>query len=85
MKNKHKTRYTKYSFMETTTQTQSQENVPVTQGDTLSGTPSQHPHHLKNVYPTMRHIILVVSILLALTVLMFLIHQNGKSIYEHGV
>ena len=41
--------------------------------------------HLKNVYPTMRHIILVVSIILAITIIVFLIHQNGKSIYEHGI
>lgn len=70
--------------METISQTQSQENSSNTQGSTLT-TPSPSPHHLKNVYPTMRHIILVVSILLAVAVIMFLIHQNGKSIYEHGV
>lgn len=70
--------------METTSQTQSQENTSSTQGTPLT-TPPPSTHHLKNVYPTMRHIILVVSILLAIAVIMFLIHQNGKSIYEHGV
>lgn len=42
-------------------------------------------HHIKNIYPTMRHLILVMFVLIALFIILFLMHQNGKSIYEHGI
>jgi hypothetical protein len=66
--------------METITQTPKETTASPLHNDT-----SVPPHHLKNVYPTMRHIILIVLILLAISIIMFLIHQNGRSIYEHGV
>lgn len=44
-----------------------------------------NPHHVKNIYPTMRHFILTILILLGIFVILFLIHQNGKSIYENGI
>jgi hypothetical protein len=42
-------------------------------------------HHKKNIYPTARHFLLIISVLLALCVIIFLIHQNGKSIYDNGL
>lgn len=42
-------------------------------------------HHPKNIYPYMRHVLLIVVVLIALCTIIFLIHQNGKSIYEHGI
>lgn len=42
-------------------------------------------HTEKNLYPTVRRIFLNVAILFALSVILFLIYQNGKSIYEHGI
>lgn len=42
--------------------------------------------HLKrNIYPAVRHILLVVTLAFALSVIVFLIYQNGKSIYDHGL
>ncbi len=42
-------------------------------------------HHKKNIYPATRHILLVACVLLALCIIVFLIHQNGKSIYDNGL
>jgi hypothetical protein len=42
-------------------------------------------HHKKNIYPTVRHMILVVAVLLTICIIAFLIHQNGKSIYDNGL
>ena len=38
-----------------------------------------------NVYPLMRNILLVVSVLFAISIILLLIYQNGKSIYENGI
>lgn len=42
-------------------------------------------HHVKNIYPSVRHIVLTLIVLITLCVVIFLIHQNGKSIYDHGL
>jgi hypothetical protein len=39
----------------------------------------------KNIYPYLRHLLLITLVLLAFFTLIFLIHQNGKSLYEHGI
>ncbi len=38
-----------------------------------------------NVYPIIRHIFLTLCILLAIVIILFLIYQNGKSIYDKGI
>ena len=39
----------------------------------------------KNIYPTMRHLLLVALVFLTFLFIVFLILQNGKSIYDHGL
>ena len=53
----------------------------------VSANPEGKPviHHTKNLYPQVRHIILIVLILLFAALIVFLMIQNGKSIYEHGL
>jgi hypothetical protein len=53
--------------------------------DTTQDTDSVHHHKIKNFYPEARHILLVVFVLLCLCIIFFLVHQNGKSIYENGL
>lgn len=38
-----------------------------------------------NIYPIIRHLFLIVCILLAISIILFLIYQNGKSIYVKGI
>lgn len=38
-----------------------------------------------NVYPIVRHLFLTLCILLAIAIILFLIYQNGKSIYVKGI
>jgi hypothetical protein len=52
--------------------------VPETQKNTYSSTET-------NVYPTFRTILLGLSILLAVCLVIFLIYQNGRSIYANGL
>lgn len=48
--------------------------------------PSVAPvHDVKNLYPTARHIIIVSCVLFSFLLIIFLMHQNGKSIYENGL
>ena len=42
-------------------------------------------HLKKNIYPMARHILLITAIVFGLCVIVFLIHQNGKSIYDNGL
>ncbi len=53
----------------------------------VSAAPSGKPiiHHTRNLYPVVRHIILIVLILLFAALIVFLMIQNGKSIYENGI
>lgn len=45
-----------------------------------------HPEHLtKNIYPYLRHSMLIIIVLITFFTIIFLIHQNGKSLYEHGI
>lgn len=44
------------------------------------------PMHLKrNIYPSARHILLIITVLFTICIILFLIHQNGKSIYDNGL
>lgn len=38
-----------------------------------------------NLYPIVRHLFLTLCILLALSIIVFLLYQNGKSIYDKGI
>ena len=42
-------------------------------------------HHTKNLYPIVRHVILVLTVLFFALCILFLMHQNGKSIYDKGI
>lgn len=42
-------------------------------------------HHTKNLYPVVRHILLVVFVLFSIALIVLLMHQNGKSIYDNGI
>lgn len=42
-------------------------------------------HHTKNLYPLVRHVLLIICILFSLALILLLIHQNGKSIYDNGI
>lgn len=42
-------------------------------------------HHTKNLYPVVRHILLVICVLFSITLILLLMHQNGKSIYDNGI
>jgi hypothetical protein len=42
-------------------------------------------HSKKNLYPYIRHILLASAILCAFAVIIFLMYQNGKSIYDNGI
>ena len=46
---------------------------------------STKTHHIKNLYPAARHTLLIICVLCALFLIIYLINQNGKSIYENGV
>ncbi len=51
---------------------------------TTSGN-EEHPHHQRNVYQRIRHIFLIISVLCALSIIIFLMYQNGKIIYDNGL
>jgi hypothetical protein len=53
----------------------------------ISASPLGKPiiHHTKNLYPVVRHLTLIVLVLLFATLILFLMHQNGKSIYDNGI
>ena len=72
--------YTSNTFMEPTTQaTQPQEIITPTpsQGDEF--------HKKRNIYPLVRHVFIIAFTLAILAIVIFLIYQNGKSIYDNGL
>ena len=38
-----------------------------------------------NIYPVIRHIFLTLCVLLTIAIILFLLYQNGKSIYDKGL
>ncbi len=47
---------------------------------------AENPYQLHtNVYPTLRTIVLALCVILAVSIVLFLIYQNGKSIYANGI
>ena len=46
---------------------------------------TEEAHYKKNIYPAVRHSFLVTLVLCAFLILIFLMYQNGKSIYDHGI
>jgi Na+/H+ antiporter NhaC len=38
-----------------------------------------------NIYPTIRHLVLIICALLTIAIILFLFYQNGKSIYDNGL
>ncbi len=75
---------TKSNFLE---KSLPKEDVSVSQeGIPGMGTYETSPvHHTKNLYPIVRHVLLVICILFSITLILLLMHQNGKSIYDNGL
>ncbi len=46
---------------------------------------NNEPHQKKNIYPLVRHIFIIAVTLATISILIFLIYQNGKSIYDNGL
>lgn len=42
-------------------------------------------HQKKNIYPLVRHIFIIAVTLATISIVIFLIYQNGKSIYDNGL
>ena len=42
-------------------------------------------HHTKNLYPVVRHTLLIICVLFSIALIILLMHQNGKSIYDNGI
>ncbi len=42
-------------------------------------------YHTKNLYPAVRHIIIILIVIFCVALIIFLMHQNGKSIYDNGI
>lgn len=51
----------------------------------FDGTQIGNEHVRKNIYPYVRHLTLILFVLIGFFIIIFLMHQNGKSIYEHGI
>jgi hypothetical protein len=53
----------------------------------ISASPEGKPviQHTKNLYPIVRHSILIICVVLCALVIIFLMIQNGKSIYDNGI
>jgi lipopolysaccharide/colanic/teichoic acid biosynthesis glycosyltransferase len=62
---------------------QSPETTPTNASSETVTIPASHLK--KNLYPAIRHVLLIVFVLLTIVTILFLMHQNGKSIYEHGI
>ena len=60
---------------------QQQESLSQTEETTTNSTDSSEV----NIYPIIRHIFLTLCILLTISIILFLIYQNGKSIYDKGI
>lgn len=82
------------AYMETTlspnqvnTLLQEEEGVRTVVSEKQNETPSPEtqPHSKKNAYPAVRHILIIALVLFTLSIMIFLIHQNGKSIYDNGI
>lgn len=56
-------------------------------GDASPIDPSKPPviHHTKNLYPVVRHTVLVICVVFLIALIVLLVHQNGKSIYDNGI
>ncbi len=62
-----------------------QNTSPVQQIETMPQNMPPLIPHKKNIYPVVRHIFLIACILCALSFIIFLMYQNGKSIYDNGI
>ena len=60
------------------------EQTPPTTNQTDTSTPP-HILHTKNLYPVVRHTVLVICVVVLVTVIVLLMLQNGKSIYDNGI
>ena len=66
--------------------TESSNISPASSGEvTTSTAPLQEPYYKKNIYPSLRHILLVSFVIMCMALILFLMHQNGKSIYDNGL
>lgn len=62
-----------------------QELKTISKEENLALEEAYEEHKVKNLYPAVRHILLIILVLFTLIFLVFLMHQNGRSIYEHGI
>jgi hypothetical protein len=58
---------------------------PLQKGTSTILVSEQPTHRKRNVYPSVRHTFLIISILCALSIIIFLMYQNGKIIYDNGI
>lgn len=62
---------------------------PTTQENTVSTMaekPAENIYHKDtNIYPMMRTTILAICFIITVCIVLFLIYQNGRSIYESGI
>ena len=59
---------------------------PLQQTDGANSIPHKQDENTAiNVYPLVRHLFLTMCILLTVTIILFLVYQNGKSIYDKGI
>lgn len=42
-------------------------------------------HQKKNIYPLVRHVLIIAVTLITVSIVILLIYQNGKSIYDNGL
>lgn len=61
------------------------EQPPQHTGSTNSIIQKQDENTVVNIYPIIRHIFLTICILLTVIIILFLVYQNGKSIYDKGI
>lgn len=45
----------------------------------------QDEKNVVNIYPLIRHLFLAMCILFTVAIILFLVYQNGKSIYDKGI
>jgi hypothetical protein len=69
--------------METTLPTTPIEQAP--QENTAVPVESINDENAINIYPIIRHMFLIVCVLLTVSIILFLLYQNGRSLYDKGI
>ena len=75
---KYQKRVILQASMEEITQNNSEVNI--------SQTTEKNAYHTEtNLYPTIRTVLLSLCVILTISLVLFLIYQNGKSLYANGI